>query len=382
MGQVPPSAWSDLFSDYRIGTFRGQQVVRGTLRPEAVSERTILDKAVASWPGLSYLHEPDGIADATLVLIGEPPAGERPRLWLHVALFALTAFTTLMAGALLQGVDPLGARPLHVGPAVLPLPTGLDPWALLRGASFAIPLLAILLAHEMAHYFAARLHRVRVTPPFFLPFPAYYSIVGTLGAFIRIKGPTVRRSILLDIGAAGPVASFVLSVPVLVVGLALSRATPVSLDGVTPFLIRFAGQPIWLGTSPIIHLIAGAVGDQYGQATLVLHPIAFAGWLGLFVTALNLLPLGQLDGGHILYALAPRRQLVVARLFILALVPLGSLWWGWWFWALAAVAVSRGRLRHPPLLQEGAPLTRGRRWVAWAAIFVFFFCFPPVPIVF
>ena len=362
--------------------FRGQQVVRGTLRSDVLSERSILDEAVASWPGRSYLHEPDDPADATLVLVGEPPAGDGPRVWLHVLLFALTAFTTLMAGALLQGVDPLRARPVPVGPVVLPVPTGLDPWALLNGASFAVPLLAILLVHEMAHYWAARWHGVRVTPPFFLPFPAYYSIVGTLGAFIRIKGPTVRRSVLLDIGVAGPLASFVLSVPILVVGLALSRAAPLSFDAATPFLIRFAGQPIWLGTSPLLHLVAGAVGQQVGQATLVLHPVAFAGWLGLFVTALNLLPLGQLDGGHILYALTPRRQLAVARLFLLALVPLGWLWWGWWFWALAAVAVSRGRLRHPPLLQEGAPLTPPRRWVAWAAIFVFFLSFAPIPIVF
>jgi membrane-associated protease RseP (regulator of RpoE activity) len=252
---------------------------------------------------------------------------------------------------------------------------------LARGAPFAVPFLGILLAHEMGHYVLARRHRVPVSLPYFIPFPAYYSIVGSLGAFIRIRGPMVRRSILLDVGAAGPVASFLLSLPLVAFGLHLSRTAPGTANLVTPYAVRFAGEIIWIGNGAAFHalasiLVPGAVGAQ----PILLHPVALAGWLGLFVTALNLLPTGQLDGGHVLYALRPDQQRRVGRLFLLSLLPLGLLWWGWWPWAAIAFLVNRGRIAHPPVLQNGAPLDRRRTAVGIFCVIIFFLTFVPVPL--
>ena len=357
-------------------------MVQGALRPELSPDDPVVLEFLKGWAGKSYLHAPGGTEPPSLVLVGPHPVDERPRWWVHLLLLGVTLFTTHLAGAMMLGVDPLGARPVALGPLVLPWPTTFDGAALASGAAFALVFMGILMGHEMGHYLTARRHGVRVTPPFFVPFPAYYSVVGTLGAFIRIKGPTVRRSVLLDIGAAGPVTSLLLSVPALVVGLTLSAHVPGAANPATPFLIRFGGYDIALGSSILLDGVASLVISDWGQGRLLLHPMAFAGWLGLFVTALNLLPLGQLDGGHILYALSPRRQVAAARLFLLALVPLGALWWGWWFWGLVSVVVSRGRLAHPPVLQADAPLSRPQVALAWAAILIFLLTFSPRPIVF
>lgn len=354
--------------------------MHGALRPGLRPDDPAVRDLVSGWSGRVHLYTPPDGGPSTVVLVGPPPPDDRPRWWVHAVLLALTLFTTHMAGALMQGVDPLAARPWSFGPFVLPIPTALDLRALASGAPFALSFVGILLAHELGHYLAALRHGVRVTPPFFLPFPAYYSVVGTLGAFIRIKGPTVRRSVLLDIGAAGPLASFFLSVPTLAAGLALSTSLPGSADPLAPFLIRFAGVDIMLGTSVLVEGVVALLVPGGNQGPLLLHPVAFAGWLGLFVTALNLLPLGQLDGGHILYALWPRRQVSLARMFLVALVPLGWLWWGWWFWGAAAVLVSRGRLAHPPVLQPEAPVGPVRAGVAWLSILIFLATFSPRPI--
>lgn len=249
------------------------------------------------------------------------------------------------------------------------------------GASFALPLMGVLLAHEMGHYLAALHHRVRATLPFFIPFPAYYSVVGTLGAFIRIKSPTVRRPILFDVGVAGPLASFALSVPILLVGLTLSTPVVGSPELLTLFVVRFAGEPILIGTGLVSGgLAALALPGTFGEMPILLHPVAFAGWLGLFVTALNLLPFGQLDGGHVLYALAPGWQATAGRLFLGALLPLGVLWWGWWLWGGVALLLSRRRVAHPPVLQEMVGLGRRRQILAWVAIVIFFLSFCPIPV--
>ena len=191
----------------------------------------------------------------------------------------------------------------------------------------------------------------------------------------------MRRASLFDIGASGPVASFLVSIPLLIVGLMLSETVsgPASLS--TPFVVRFAGETVWIGNTPLAHLLATWVlPEAAGSAPIVLHPLAFAGWLGHFLTALNLLPLGQLDGGHILYALLGERQETAARIFLVALLPLGFLWWGWWFWGAAAYLVNRGRLLHPPVLQPRVPLDPVRRGLALFAILMFFLALAPVPI--
>lgn len=374
-----PAGWLGLFSHYDIGVFRGDEVIRGFLRDDLDIESPEVVQVLAAWGGPTYSWADEDGVELILVRPIAPP--ERPRWLLHVLLFAATAFTTLMAGALLQDRDPLDSRWTDTGLMWLPVPRSLDFGVLLLGLPFAVPFLGILLAHELGHYFAARYHRIRVTPPFFLPFPPYFSIVGTLGAFIRLKGPTVRRSVLLDVGAAGPVTSFLLSLPVAWLGLAWSTRLVGPADPVTPYVIRFMGEPFLLGDGVLFRLIAHAVlGDVTGGGTILLHPVAFAGWLGLFVTALNLLPLGQLDGGHILYALGGRSQKIVARVFLVAVLPLGYLWWGWWFWIAAAVVLSRGRVGHPPVLQERAGLDPVRRAIAWGAILIFLMTFTPIPL--
>ena len=158
--------------------------------------------------------------------------------------------------ALLQGVDPVRTRFIELGWGWLPVPTGLNPRALWRGAVFSLPLLGILLCHESGHYLAARRHKIPVSPPFFIPFPPWYSLVGTLGAFIRIRGPTVRRLELLDVAVAGPIASFLLSVPVLLLGLSLSKPVVGVANSETPFFVRFAGETVGLGDGPLLHAMS------------------------------------------------------------------------------------------------------------------------------
>jgi membrane-associated protease RseP (regulator of RpoE activity) len=233
----------------------------------------------------------------------------------------------------------------------------------------------------MGHYFAARTHRVRASLPYFIPFPPYFSIIGTVGAFIRLRGPTVRRAILFDVGAAGPIASFAVSVPLLAVGLALSRPVPGEASLATPFVIEFVGQSVGLGNGPLTHLLASLLAPGVVGETLIhLHPLALVGWLGLFVTALNLLPFGQLDGGHILYALAPERHRVAARAFYLCLVPLGLLWWGWWAWGILVMLVNRGTVEHAEVIQPEEGIGPLRRVLAWLLIAMFFLTLVPVPL--
>ncbi|MBI4520545.1 MAG: site-2 protease family protein [Gemmatimonadetes bacterium] len=286
----------------------------------------------------------------------------------------------MAAGSLLAGVDPLRGVALELGPIWLPVPTGVDWSALLRGAPFALPLMTILLGHELGHYVIARRLHLRVTLPYFIPFPPYFSIVGTLGAFIRLRSPLMHRRMLFDVAIGGPLVSFLLSIPALVIGLRWSTLAPGAGDAVTPFVVPFAGEAIWIGNSLALAWLADLIVGEAGSGWIVLHPVAFAAWLGLFVTALNLLPFGQLDGGHILYALVGRRQRVLALALLGVLFPLGWLWWGWWLWLGVAIVIGRGRLGHPPVLQEGEELPRGRRVLGWAAVVVFLLIFAPVPV--
>lgn len=382
MGPQPPgkpdaSAFLDVVDEYHIGLYGAVEVVRAKLLPGLRGTDPAVLEALASWGGEIHVHD-----DEVVLIRAAGPAHDR---WtLHVALFVLTLITTLGAGALLRGIDAVRTYFLPIGDTyLLPVPTGIDPPALFTGAIFALPFLGILLAHESGHYLAARKHRIPVTPPYFIPFPPWFSLVGTLGAFIRIKGPTVRRSILLDVAAAGPIASFVLSLPALLIGLRWSGpAVTGSASMMTPFVVRFANDTVRLGNGPLLHLLGKLYfPDVFGLVPIELHPLAFAGWLGLFVTALNLLPLGQLDGGHILYCLWEQPgQVRAARLFVAALIPLGAIWWGWWLWGGAALIVNRGRLRHPPVVQPGVPLTPVRALLARLAILVFFLTFVPIPL--
>ena len=305
----------------------------------------------------------------------------RNRTALHLALFLAALFSAIVAGGFMAGIDVLDTRFAQIGGSWFPVPTRLRLAELAAGLPFALTFVGILLGHELGHYFAARRHRVPVSLPYFIPFPPYFSLVGTLGAFIRIRGLIPKRSVLFDIGIAGPAVSFLFSVPVLIVGLRLSEVLPGNQGGLYPFLVYFLTEPVWIGSSALLQAAAVLTipGFENGYAVL-LHPLAFAGWLGIFVTALNLLPLGQLDGGHILYALAGRRQRAAAQAFLLLMVPLGFIWWGWWLWGGVVLLIGRGRVAHPPLASEDEPLERGRTILAWASFALLLLSFSPAPL--
>jgi membrane-associated protease RseP (regulator of RpoE activity) len=376
----PLGFWLKLFDNYRIETFPQDEVVTGILHAEIDAKDPALLEALDSWEGTSHCGKRrDGRMEVALVrpLI----EGSGDRLWVHLVLFILTLFTTLTAGSLLQGVDPLSTRVVSFGSLALRWPTTVDFAALVRGIPFSLTLLGILGAHEMGHYVVARRHGVRASLPYFIPFPAYLSVVGTFGAFIRIKSPAVRRSILFDIGIAGPLASFILSAAAL--GIGLSWSTPSGYQGATlsPFFVQFADHPLGLGSSLFSHALAYSRFPMLiGAESIKLHPVAFAGWVGLLLTSLNLLPLGQLDGGHVLYGLLEKRQKLAAWVFILLLIPLGMLWWGWWLWGGIAVLLSRGRLQHPAVIQPDHGPDRIRMLLGVIVGIVFLITFIPLPI--
>ena len=241
-------------------------------------------------------------------------------------------------------------------------------WELLKiGLAFSIPALFILLCHEMGHYIACRIYRIPCTPPYFLPVPANF---GTFGAFIRIKAPIQSKRQLFDVGVAGPIAGFVALIPFLLYGIAKSQPAMQAGTGEIDLLLPGHCLAIQLATR-LFHgpLPAGTI--------LNLHPTALAAWLGLFATSLNLLPLGQLDGGHILYAATGRLQRRLALPFWLALALLGFYWPGWLLWCVIVLVIG---LRHPRVYDENLPLDRKRRTLAWVALAIFVLSFMPVPI--
>ena len=369
-------AWDNLLVSRGVGRAGGYRVVRGRLRPDVSAED--LDK-IAKWADQVHTR---AVGDETeLVAVRREAPPHRDSLTLHLFLFVAALGSAVVAGGFLSGTDILDTRFSRIGGVWLPVPTGFEVGEMVVGLAFGLTFIGILLGHEMGHYLTARRHAVSVSLPWFIPFPPYFSLVGTLGAFIRLKSPMMRRSVLFDIGVAGPLASFALSLPVLLLGLSLSEVMGTTDGGLQPFVIHFAGEPIRIGSNILVHLAAAGVVPGFEEgSTVLLHPVAFAGWLGIFVTALNLMPLGQLDGGHILYAVAGARQRAFTIAFIAVLVPLGFLWGGWWLWGVIALALSRGRLAHPPVLVEDIPVGRGRTILGWVALVLFAISFSPAPL--
>jgi membrane-associated protease RseP (regulator of RpoE activity) len=283
----------------------------------------------------------------------------------NLILFLLTLLTTTMAGADASGAFVTLRAPLQ---SLLNLGAGL---------SYSIPLMAILLAHELGHYFAARRHGVEATPPYFIPapFPSLF-IIGTFGAFIRMKTPPRTRRAMFEIGAAGPWAGFAVALLAVILGLELSKVTPLDAS---------AGG-INLGNSLLFWSVSRVIlGVDPNTVNVDLHPIAFAGWLGLFVTTLNLLPVGQLDGGHVVYSLLGGRvHRMVSRLCwagcaLMVVVPyaLGyDFWLGWLLWFVLVFFLGLG---HPSTVDAHTPLTGNRRTMAWATVALFILTFSPVP---
>ena len=309
------------------------------------------------------------------------------RLWLHLLLFALTLLTTLAVGARLSYNFNHGLPAYDLDNDLNPFSgVAAEPWRLLDGIPFAATLLSILLLHEMGHYVACQRYGIAASYPYFIPAP---TIIGTMGAFIRIKSPIGSRRALFDVGVSGPLAGFLLALPLLAVGLAKSKVASDALNG----SLQFGNPPLLLLLDSLFHPGVPAL-------RIYMHPMARAAWVGLFATALNLLPVGQLDGGHILYAIDRRWHRVVSRLvvavlglpmFLLAASWLFSRWlpslnqlatlienhyWhGWFIWSAVLFVLGT---RHPPV-PGSVPLDRGRRGLAWAALAVFLLCFTPTP---
>ena len=291
-----------------------------------------------------------------------PTERTRERYWVYSLLFALTLVTTTAVGTAMQidfdrNVAFNLERSLDIWSSVLRHPA-----ILLQGLPFSLTLMAILLAHEFGHYLAAMFHQVDSSLPYFLPSP----FLGTFGAFIRVRSPIYSKRALFDIGVAGPLAGFVCLAPALAVGLAFSKVIPGiahqgSVHFGVPLLQRLLGLAIFPGAA---------------TADIYLHPVARAAWIGTFMTALNLLPIGQLDGGHLLYSFFPHKHKLVSRVLCLVLLPLGKFWIGWLFWGLALLWLGR---RHP-FIEDETPLNPDRRYLGWLALVVFVLCISLEPL--
>jgi membrane-associated protease RseP (regulator of RpoE activity) len=269
----------------------------------------------------------------------------------HILLFLATVLTTLAAGALLAEYNIFQ-----------------NPVFLIYGWPFSLTLMGILGIHELGHYIFARRHRVDVSLPYFIPLPPPITYIGTLGAVIRMRSPIPNRLALLEIGAAGPIAGFMVAVPAIFLGLHLSTVTQIEEAGF------FLGESLLLKAATLIMFPNLGPGQD-----VLLHPVGFAGWIGLLVTMLNLLPLAQLDGGHIAYALLGERQEWLGKAIFVALIPMGILLSpNWLFWGLLILILMR-TVKHPPVADIQRPLTPHEIRIGLACIVIFILCFIPVP---
>ncbi len=298
----------------------------------------------------------------------------REKTWLNGLLFVLTVLSTCFVGLswsasylFFETGGASGANPVAEAGRALG-----DPRIFPLSALYAAVLMTILVGHELGHYLTCRRYGIQATLPYFIPAP---TLLGTLGAFIRIKSPISFKRQLFDIGANGPFVGFLLALPALVIGLAFSRVStfvPVG-DTITfgePLLFKLLST-LFFGRTP-----EGSV--------LVLHPVGFAGWVGILVTSFNLIPFGQLDGGHVAYALLGGRARLVSKGVVVLFVVMGVFFWaGWFLWAAVILFFefkSKLRLKHPPVLDEGTPLDPKRRFLSVLIILIFILSFIPDPV--
>ncbi|MBN2409448.1 MAG: site-2 protease family protein, partial [Candidatus Aminicenantes bacterium] len=277
--------------------------------------------------------------------------------WLNLLLFFITCISAFYVGLtwsvsyiysdqLLQDSRFAPGLEVFTGPRVISL-----------ALVYAAVLIAILLGHEMGHYLACRHYRIEATLPYFIPAP---TLIGTLGAFIRIKAPITRRKQLFDIGIAGPLTGFVLSLPAVIYGLSLSKVVP-----------PVPREDVWVFGEPLLlKLIGGLMFRNIpAESELLLHPVGFAGWVGILITAFNLFPVGQLDGGHISYALLGEKSKPLALFLLGVFVVLGIFFWvGWIVWVLVILLLG---FKHPQLRSDQESLSLGRRWLSVAIIIIF-----------
>jgi membrane-associated protease RseP (regulator of RpoE activity) len=309
------------------------------------------------------------------------------KVWINVVLFTLTVVSVFFTGMMYSYQGPTTGGMNVILPHII---------AAFGGAlAFTAALLSILLAHEFGHYFMARRHSTAATLPYFIPFP--FSPFGTMGAVIVQKESHRNKRILLDIGLAGPLAGLVVAVPVLLIGLSLSTLDTIPLDASGSFfmegnsilylLAKYAVFGMWLpepvsfgALSPLSYWVTYFFTGQpapLGAVDVHLHPVAFAGWAGLLVTALNLIPAGQLDGGHIMHGLLGRKAAIFLPFILISLVLLGFVWPGWWLWAFLIFFMGRA---HAEPLDQVTPLDPRRKYLAFLALVIFVLVFTPIPL--
>ena len=347
--------------DVRLATEnQGVRVFRGPLLEPA---EQALDDLQREFEGQSVplIQEDDELGNSIILMpqVVEEEVLEKPtRPWIHWLLFGLTFLTTTWAGAMHQGVNLLQ-----------------EPGSITVGLPYSIGLLLILGVHELGHYFTAKRHEINVTPPFFIPVPF---ALGTFGAFIQMKSPTEDRRSLFDVAVAGPLAGLVIAIPALLIGLQTSQVLPPGAEGAEVGHSMMHGTSV--GSSMLFALLSKAVlGEQLQHGYMLqLSPLAFAGWLGLLVTALNLLPIGQLDGGHMARAMFGGRvgatisSVATWSLFLLAIF----VWPGLMLWAIIVLFIAG---RGTPPLNDITPISTGRRWIGYATFLILAMILIPLP---
>lgn len=277
-----------------------------------------------------------------------PEIVDKPKIWLNILLFVATIFTTLLAGSFNSGGNPLE----NFGDILLGIP-------------FSISIMAILTFHELGHYFVSRRYGMVTSLPYFIPVPFHF--LGTFGAIIRMKSIVPSRKALLRIGMAGPISGFVVALIVSIIGIALSEVKPAPETGAY----------IKLGDSILFYILGRLIHPSIPEGMdIFLHPVAFAGWIGFLVTSMNLIPIGQLDGGHIAYSLLLKNQKKLYLPIIILLIGFGILWQGWIIWGLLAFILAR----REPLIQDSlTPLSKRERLYALIALVVLILSFIPQP---
>lgn len=325
-----------------------------------------------------------------IIIVDQQPKRQPGPIWVNILLFALTILSVMFTGAQFADTEVVNPFQLSLGGFLA---------YLLQGWPFAISLLGILLAHELGHYLVGRSRGETVTLPYFIPFP--FSAFGTMGAFISMKEIPKNRKHLMDIGIAGPMIGLLVAIPVLFIGLSLSTVGPIEADlpeGYVHFLEgnslfylfakyltfgKLLPQPASYGDlSPAIYWLRYFFTGNpvpLGGLDVQIHPVAWAGWAGLFVTVINLIPAGQLDGGHILYVLFGKEKAKRTFPFVLgALILLGLVWPGWWLWAVLIFFFGR---RYAEPLDQITKIDRKRKILGIIALIVFVLLFIPVPLV-
>jgi len=335
----------------RVVLFSGQLLGDAESAYAALRERF---RALGYTPILQRQGEGEVVIAQQGVIVAQPS-----RVWINVVLFAATVLATLLTGAINEVGQTVPER--LILPALLR-----QPLLLLTGVPFALTLMSILLCHEMGHYIVGRRYNAPVSLPYFIPMP-FFGLFGTMGAVIVQRAPFEDRRSLFDIGVAGPLAGLVVTLPLLVYGLATSKVGPIP-----PGSLMEGNSILYLA---IKYLIFGKVLPGNGL-DVSLNAVAWAAWGGLLITSLNLLPVGQLDGGHILYALLGKRAWPVATGVVLLLLAMGFLWSGWFLWAILILVFG---VRHPAPLNDLSPMGFKRALVGVGVLILFVLTFTPIP---